>query len=57
MKVDPLLLCALLGLALTLGSLLTVAAYKGMIAKIVAQQLDNEIDRRAELSSGLNNAA
>jgi hypothetical protein len=56
-KVDPLLLCALLGLALTLGSLLTVAAYKGMIAKIVAQQLDNEIDRRAELSSGLNNAA
>lgn len=57
MRVDPLLLCAVISLALLLGALLTVIAYRGMIARVVALQLDEEIQRRAQPSPELNNAA
>lgn len=56
-RVDPLLLCAVISLALLLGALLTVIAYRGMIARVVALQLDEEIQRRAQPSPELNNAA
>jgi hypothetical protein len=46
-KIDPFLLVALLTLALTLGALLMMLAYKAAIARIVAHQLDQEIEKRS----------
>jgi len=46
MKIDPVLLVVLLTLALTLGALLVMLAYKAAIERIVAHQLDQEIKKR-----------
>jgi uncharacterized membrane protein YdjX (TVP38/TMEM64 family) len=46
-KIDPFLLVALLMLALTLGALLVMLFYKAAIERIVAQQLDQEMEKRS----------
>jgi uncharacterized membrane protein len=53
-RIDPILLVAIVMLASICGALLTIIAYKANIARVVAQQLDEEAQRRNVLSRNLN---